>query len=107
MEMAVLYHWDEPELLQILAEFKEIPDEVKILQLWMLIRKGSGGDDDVEKMTGGEDDFEKLKEQFKRILHSVWSVETVNNLSSPQPKGSGELQRCVRLRNPPATGCDG
>ena len=79
MEMAVLYHWDEPELLKILAEFKDIPDDVKILQLWMLIRKGSGGDGDVKKMTGGDDDFENLKEQFQKILHSVTSVETVSH----------------------------
>ena len=86
MEMAVLYHWDEPELLKILAEFKEIPDDVKILQLWMLIRKGSGGDGDVKKMTGGDDNFENLKEQFQKILHTVTSVETVSHFQSSQPK---------------------
>ena len=106
MEMAVLYHWDEPELLKILAEFKEIPDDVKILQLWMLIRKGSGGDGDVKKMTGGDDNFENLKEQFQKILHTVTSVETVSHFQSSQPKYLGEHQR-RELRNPPAIGCDG
>ena len=82
MEMAVLYHFDQPELLKILAEFKEIPDDVKILQLWMLIRKGSGGDGDVKKLEGGEDNFERLKNQFQKILDSLSSVGTVKRLCS-------------------------
>ena len=66
MEMAVLYQWDEPEILKMLAEFKEIPDDVKILQLMRMIFKGLGG------------------EEFRKILHSVSSVETVKHLLSSQ-----------------------
>ena len=85
MEMAVLYHWDEPELLKILAEFKEIPDDVKILQLMMLIFRGLGGE-------RTDDNGEKLKEEFQKILNSVSSVEMVKHLLSFQPKYSGERQ---------------
>ena len=70
MEMAVLYQWDEPEILKMLAEFKEIPDDVKILQLIKLIWQGLGGE-------GADKSVEKLKEEFQKILNSVSSVEMV------------------------------
>ena len=84
MEMAVLYQWDEPEIFKMLAEFKEIPDDVKILQLMMLIFRGLGGE-------RTDDDGEKLKEEFQKILQSVSSVEMVKqHLLFFQPKYSGE-----------------
>ena len=73
MEMAVLYQWDEPEILKMLAEFKEIPDDVKILRLMMLIFRGLGGE-------RTDDNGEKLKEEFQKILNSVSSVEMVKPL---------------------------
>ena len=73
MEMAVAFRWNQPELLKLLAEFKEIPDNVKILQLLMLIREGLGGE-------RRENDVEKLQEEFQKILRSLSSVETVKHL---------------------------
>ena len=53
-----------------MAEFEEIPDDEKLLQLLKLIDEGLGGE-------GRDDDVDKLKEQFQKILHSLSSVETV------------------------------
>ena len=53
-----------------MAEFEEIPDDEKLLQLLKLIDEGLGGE-------GRDDDVDKLKEQFQKILHSLPSVETV------------------------------
>ena len=72
MEMAVAFRWNQPELLKLLAEFKEIPDNVKILQLSMLIREGLGGE-------GKENDGKKLKEEFQKILLSL-PLKTVKHL---------------------------
>ena len=69
MELAVLCH---PEMLKILTEFKEIPDDLKPAQLMMLM---SGAKD------GG--DVEKMKEEFREILQSLSSsVEMVQQLNS-------------------------
>ena len=59
MELAVLCH---PEMLKILTEFKEIPDDLKPAQLMMLM---SGAKD------GG--DVDKMKEEFREILQSLSS----------------------------------
>ena len=72
MEIAVAFRWNQPELLKLLAEFKEIPDNVKILQLSMLIREGLGGGE-------RENNVEKLKEEFQKILCSL-PLETVKHL---------------------------
>ena len=69
MELAVLCH---PEMLKILTEFKEIPDDLKPAQLTMLM---SGA------MDGG--DVEKVKEEFQEILSSLSSsVEMVKHLNN-------------------------
>ena len=52
--------------------YKEIPDNVKILQLSMLIREGLGGE-------GRENNVEKLKEEFQKILRSL-PLESVKDL---------------------------
>ena len=72
LELAVIFQWDNPDLFKILAGSKEIPDNVKILQLSMLIEEGLAGE-------GRASDVEKLKEEFRKILHSL-SLETVKIL---------------------------
>ena len=69
MELAVLCH---PEMLKILTEFKEIPDDLKPAQLMMLMSGAKDGGGDVEKM----------KEEFREILQSLSSsVEMVRQLN--------------------------
>ena len=60
-ELAVLWR-EQPDMLNILAEFAEIPDKVKILQLSRLMFWPG---------LGRSDNLEKLKEEFQSILHSL------------------------------------
>ena len=53
MEIAV--QRDRPDMLKILAEFTEIPDKVKLLQLSKMIR-------------GSSDNVKNSKEEFQSIL---------------------------------------
>ena len=53
---------EQPDMLNILAEFAEIPDKVKILQLSRLMFWPG---------LGRSDNLEKLKEEFQSILHSL------------------------------------
>ena len=55
MEIAALQ--DFPEVLKILAEFTQITDKVKLLQLYNLMNQ--------------TDNVEKLKEEFQSILRSL------------------------------------
>ena len=56
-----------PAMLEILTEFKEMPDDLKPAQLTMLMTDAKDGGD-----------VEKMKEEFREILHSLSSsVEMV------------------------------
>ena len=48
---------DFPEVLNVLAEFTEIPDKVKLLRLYKLMHS--------------DDNVEKAKEEFQSILRSL------------------------------------
>ena len=67
MEIAALK--DFAEVLKILAEFTEITDKVKLLQLYNLMNS---------------DNFEKSKEEFQRILRSL-PVHLVSSMFSNFP----------------------
>ena len=64
MEIAALK--DFAEVLKILAEFTEITDKVKLLQLYNLMNS---------------DNFEKSKEEFQNILRSL-PVDLVSSMFS-------------------------
>ena len=55
MEMAATR--DFPEVLNVLGEFMELPDKVKLLRLY--------------KLMYSDDDVEKAKEEFQSILRSL------------------------------------
>ena len=63
-------HKDMSSILKL--DLQKIPDNVKILQLWMLIREGLEGE-------GKENDGKKLKEEFQKILLSL-PLQTVKHL---------------------------
>ena len=67
MEIAALK--DFAEVLKILAEFTEITDKVKLLQLYNLMNS---------------DNFEKSREEFQRILRSL-PVHLVSSMFSNFP----------------------
>ena len=67
MEIAALK--DFAEVLKILAEFTEITDKVKLLQLYNLMNS---------------DNFEKSKEEFQNILRSL-PVDLVSSMFSNFP----------------------
>ena len=67
MEIAALK--DFAEVLKILAEFTEITDKVKLLQLYNLMNS---------------DNFEKSREEFQRILRSL-PVDLVSSMFSNFP----------------------
>lgn len=70
-EIALLCHWESPELLNTLSDFKEIPEQVKLLKLSKMICLRE------EERLGGKDNLEQLKEEFLKMLQSLSSLETV------------------------------
>ena len=73
-EIALLCHWESPELLNTLADFKEIPEQVKLLKLSKMIWLRE------EERLGGKDNLEQLKEEFLKMLQSLVSLETVRKI---------------------------
>ena len=71
MEMAVLR--DKEEILKILTEHKEIPDDVKLIQLSMLMAEA-------RTAAACEEPIEHFKNAFQEILHSLPSAELVKQL---------------------------
>ena len=72
-EIALLCHWEAPELLNTLSDFKEIPEEVKLLKLSKMICLRE------DERLGGKDNIDRLKEEFLKTLQSLSSLETVSN----------------------------
>ena len=75
MEMAVLR--DRKEILKILTEYKEIPDDVKLIQLSMLMEQTWSPS---WTAIACEEPSENLKTAFQDILHSLSSVQMVKKL---------------------------
>ena len=76
-EIALLFYWESPELLNTLSDFKKIPEQVKLLKLSKMICLRE------EERLGGKDNLEQLKEEFLKTLQSLSSLETVKkNLPS-------------------------
>ena len=55
--MEIAASLDFPEVLNVLGEFTELPDKVKLLRLY--------------KLMYSDDDLEKAKEEFQSILRSL------------------------------------
>ena len=70
-EIALLCYWESPELLNTLSDFKEIPEDVKLLKLSKMICLRE------DERLGGKDNLEQLKEEFLKTLQSLSSLETV------------------------------
>ena len=70
-EIALLYYWESPELLNTFSDFKEIPEQVKLLKLSKMICLRE------DERLGGEDNLEQLKEEFLKTLQSLSSLEKV------------------------------
>ena len=66
MAMAVLVR--QEEIWKIMTEYKEMPDEVKFMQLSMLM---SGARSAMVR----REPMEQFKKKFEEMLHSVSSVE--------------------------------
>ena len=69
MEIAVCHN--QKEMLKILTEYKEMPDDVKLVQLSMLMSSA-------RTAIACEEEHLHFKEEFQEILHSLSSVEMVN-----------------------------
>ena len=74
MEMAILHN--NKEMMKILKEYKEIPEDVKPLQLSMLM-----SDARTAAANNMEGDEENIKREFQEILHSLSSAEKVKEKS--------------------------
>ena len=68
MEIAV--RCDQKEMLKILTEYKEIPDDVKLVQLSMLMSSA-------RTAIACKEEHLHFKEEFQEILYSLSSVEMV------------------------------
>ena len=72
MAMAVLVR--QEEIWKIMTEYKEMPDEVKFMQLSMLM---SGARSAMVR----REPMEQFKKKFEEMLHSVSSLEMVGQKS--------------------------
>ena len=70
MEIAVCH--DQKEMLRILTEYKEIPDDVKLVQLSMLMSSARTAIECKEEHL-------HFKGEFQEILSSLTSVEMVKH----------------------------
>ena len=70
MEIAVCR--SEKEMLKILLEYKEMPDSVKLVQMYELMSSAKTAAANMEEV-----EAEKFKMEFREILHSLSSVEMV------------------------------
>ena len=70
MEIAVCRY--EKDMLKILLEYKEMPDSVKLVQMYELMSSAKTAAANMEEV-----EAEKFKMEFREILHSLSSVEMV------------------------------
>ena len=72
MEIAVCRY--DKGMLKILLEYKEMPDEVKLVQMSELMASAR-----TAAANEAEDEAGKFKKEFQDILHSLSSVEMVRH----------------------------
>ena len=70
--MAVL-RWQE-EILKIMTEYKEMPDDVKLMHMHMLMSYA-------RTAIACREPMEHFKKEFQEMLHSLSSVEVVGQKS--------------------------
>ena len=72
IEMAVCSN--QEEILKIMTEYKEMPDDVKLMQLSMLMSSA-------RTAIACREPMEHFKKDFQEMLHSLSSVEMVRQKS--------------------------